>query len=415
MNIISLLLLIASVEATENNGWHSKLGSSKKHPLASFKDVFGYACPMRWLETSGASFPSRIDRRVEYLPDQDMTKCDDNLDADTWRAQGHGEGQIMLAASPPGHLTIGKEIERHVSAALAAAESQSPAFKFGFIDPKGDKWARTLHCRPNVGMHQCMFGERENTSLPVTGDLTLAKAFWDSHVSSARASYATKWTGSDPPTQFRAVVSRGWISYRMAPFTACSGFRSCGSAKLNAEIGVIGERVFVSVHIRMGDACNIVLNEARPYKGTIWGTLRGDGVPDRPCIAPAGYEAPLLKMKKLYGVTDVLLATDSPAAVEWAKTYTGLPVYHFEWDRAKLGGTNGGAWVEHRETEKSEVEAALLGVELLSYGHVLIGNMCSYYTNAIFDAMNGRRNTIVPYMSLDGCAMHAHPSIPFNS
>ena len=165
----------------------------------------------------------------------------------------------------------------------------------------------------------------------------------------------------------------------------------------------------------MGDACNIVLNEARPYKGTIWGTLRGDGVPDRPCIAPAGYEAPLLKMKKLYGVTDVLLATDSPAAVEWAKTYTGLPVYHFEWDRAKLGGTNGGAWVEHRETEKSEVEAALLGVELLSYGHVLIGNMCIYYTNAIFDAMNGRRNTIVPYMSLDGCAMHAHPSIPFNS
>ena len=122
-----------------------------------------------------------------------------------------------------------------------------------------------------------------------------------------------------------------------------------------------------------------------------------------------------MKMKNIYGVTDVLLATDSPAAVEWAKTYTGLPVYHFDWDRTKLGGTNGGAWIEHRETEKSEVEAALLGLELLSYGHVLIGNMCSYYTNAIFDAMNGRINTIFPYMSLDGCAMHAHPSIPFNS
>jgi hypothetical protein len=36
-----------------------------------------------------------------------------------------------------------------------------------------------------------------------TGDLTLAKAFWDSHVSSARASYATKWTGSDPPLTVR--------------------------------------------------------------------------------------------------------------------------------------------------------------------------------------------------------------------
>ena len=60
------------------------------------------------------------------------------------------------------------------------------------------------------------------------------------------------------------------------------------------------------------------------------------------------------------------------------------------------------------------MKAALLGLELLSYGHVLIGNMCSYYTNAIFDAMNGRRNTIVPYISLDGCAMHAHPSVPFN-
>jgi len=413
------MLVLVLVDASETG--RSRMREPGVDPLVGFKRAFGHACPMRWLETSGAAFPPHIDLEVEYLPDLDMTECDLNMDAAIWSAQGPGGGQITTG---PFFGTIGKEIERAVTAAVAAAESQLPAFKVGFSDPNANKWAKTLQCRPGVGTHQCMFGERENTSMTVTADDVdaggLAKAFWNSYMSSARASAETKWVGSDPGTQFRAVVSRGWISYRMTPYTSCvkgasgESARACRTARMIFPgLGSpMKKRVFASVHVRMGDACDILLEKPRPYVGHIWGTLRSDGTHDRPCISPSGYEAPLRRMKDLYGVTDVLLATDSPEAVEWAKRYSELPVHYFDWDRTHLGGTKGGAWVEHRETDKSEVEGALLGLELLSYGHVLIGNMCSWYTNAIFDAMNGRKNTIVPYISVDGCAIHSHASIP---
>jgi hypothetical protein len=97
---------------------------------------------------------------------------------------------------------------------------------------------------------------------------------------------------------------------------------------LNRDVHITGSRrVFASVHMRMGDACDVRLDKARPYIGIIWGTLnKNKKWGDRPCVVPSGYEEPLKKMKQKYGVTDILLATDSPEAITWAKAYTDLPV-----------------------------------------------------------------------------------------
>ena len=137
---------------------------------------------------------------------------------------------------------------------------------------------------------------------------------------------------------------------------------------------------------------------------------------DRPCIVPTGYEEPLRRLKEKYGVTDVLLATDSPEAIEWASKYTELTVHYFDFSRNKLS-SGGGSWIEHRvgELGSEEVEGTLLGLELLSYGHVFLGNMCSFYSMDAYNAMVGRRNTVVPFISVDGCALHNHNSIPFNT
>jgi hypothetical protein len=146
-------------------------------------------------------------------------------------------------------------------------------------------------------------------------------------------------------------------------------------------------RVFLSIHMRMGDACDKVELEARrePWHVAHLG---------RPCIAPQGYDEAVKMMTEKYGVTDILLASDSEEAIVWAKEQKNHDVHWLESDRSKLTDPysvlssesnltlkQSKGWIENREDiGRAEVEGALEEMDFLAHGQVFIGNMGSFYS-----------------------------------
>jgi hypothetical protein len=236
------------VEANDND-WHLKLESAfssghkrySSDPLASFKHAGGDACPMSWLEASAAAFPAAMNKAVEYLPDIDMSKCDQDVDAAIWNAQdGAQPSNFPITLTPPAGTTwtIGKTLRRNVEVAVKAAEEGKPSYRVGYHKPQNSKWASKLGCREGAGAWQCMFGERyvrmSHAKNKNEEAARLAKAFWESYLSSFRALGAevaaaspnVQLAAASPNAKFHAFVAQAWVMHRLMPFT--SGFKKAG-------------------------------------------------------------------------------------------------------------------------------------------------------------------------------------------
>ena len=154
-------------------------------------------------------------------------------------------------------------------------------------------------------------------------------------------------------------------------------------------------RVFLSIHMRMGDACDRVEEQERTIS---WEWEEGSG---RPCIAPHGYDDAVQKMTEMYNVTDILLASDQEDAIEWAKEQKNLDVHWLDSDRSKLN--HGSGWIENRaDIGKVETEGALEALDFLAHGQMFIGNMGSFFSRAVYKQMIGRHNIVLPWISVDG-------------
>jgi hypothetical protein len=203
------------------------------------------------------------------------------------------------------------------------------------------------------------------------------------------------------------VLYTGWISRRVMPLDACESFRNCEgvhvTSKMSSEsVHHNGTKpaIYLSLHVRAGDACDVVVDERPSFIGEIWRSGK------RKCASPNAYAPVIRRMCEEYSVTDILLATDSQDFIEWALATFPEVNWHFQdyLDRRKL--EHGKGWIEYRhDIGRVETESALNAVDLLSRGHVFIGSMCSHFSRSIFWAMVGRRNVLVPYASMDGCSL----------
>ena len=344
---------------------------------------------------------------VAYLPDMQHLECDENSE-DVVVVLQKILGKTADNASNyfkwhENRITLGKYLVKAgvELEAYATSGEEFPPPRPMRVDPRVDHWSRHLSCSSNTGAWQCLFGERvhnQNSSLGCFNHQQLAagEVIW-----SKRRCLGNQTCGYGQ-NKYLSILFRGWLLHMEVPFDACElGLRDrCASATVLSIRNIQSEpekRVFVSIHIRMGDACDRVVKEplAKPWR---W----SEGI-GRPCIAPAGYSEALHEVTLRYNVTDILLASDSPDAIVWAKSLVYAYDIHFvDSDRSRISEKRLG-WIENRnDIGTAEVEGALQALDLLAGGHVFIGCGGSHFARSIYSVMVGRRNMVVPWISVDG-------------
>ena len=154
----------------------------------------------------------------------------------------------------------------------------------------------------------------------------------------------------------------------------------------------------VSVHIRMGDACDYVMDKKRPYSGNFWQT----GYRNRPCFSFDVYLRELNRLRSLYGVHTVLLATDSETVLKRALNVTD---YNWVYVRSEIRSKYeyGHAYIETRDDLTTEmIDLSLYDMWLLRQGHLFIGNMFSHFSRYVYISMIGELGYIPPFIAVDG-------------
>eukprot|EP00571_Detonula_confervacea_P016047 CAMPEP_0172308402 /NCGR_PEP_ID=MMETSP1058-20130122/9004_1 /TAXON_ID=83371 /ORGANISM="Detonula confervacea, Strain CCMP 353" /LENGTH=419 /DNA_ID=CAMNT_0013020809 /DNA_START=246 /DNA_END=1505 /DNA_ORIENTATION=+ len=282
------------------------------------------------------------------------------------------------------------------------------------VKPKSDRWARHLDCVSDDAW-ECMFGVTMPSYEEISNKNEMAHANNLLH----RRSCAFSNSCQDGMQWHLSQLMHGWLYRWTMPLNACDGARkSCNNnvlSNINLPAGTTN-RVFLSIHMRMGDACDVVETTQRFTKAS-W----GGGEQSRPCIAPKGYEVAVKEFSKLYGVTDILLGSDSDEAIQWAKEQTSYDVHWLDSNRSKLmspySNVSSGStlndkwkkgWIENRDDIGwTEVEGALEEFDFLAHGQLFIGNMGSFYSRAVYRFMIGRQNVVAPYISIDGWPLGA--------
>jgi hypothetical protein len=163
--------------------------------------------------------------------------------------------------------------------------------------------------------------------------------------------------------------------------------------------------LLISMHVRRGDACG---RWAKDGDGRITRLFK------RPCYKLAVYMQAAAKMRREYGCTTILLATDSADVQKEAVAH--YPEYNWIWhdfDREMVGGTEGHdgmskglAFIEKREAAGKlnndvVVTSALGDLQLLSRGDMFIGSSLSVYTRLAFLLIQGRRGPMPPFHFVD--------------
>ena len=270
-----------------------------------------------------------------------------------------------------------------------------------FVNPAEDHWSRHLSCSSNSSAWTCMFGEHKNDTreLGLDDNISQGELIWR-----RRGCLVVGTCGAELSSTYLSILLRGWMLHSMMPLNSYElGYRSADASVKVVSIRNIlpapEERVFVSIHIRMGDSCDRI--ESTPRKEP-WHWEEGRG---RPCIAPPAYVKPLKLVAAQYNVTDILLASDSIDAVFWAKSLIDFDLHYVDFDRRKISDTRSG-WIENRDDiGHTEVESSIRALQLLSNGHIFIGCMGSHFSRAIYTLMVGRRNIVIPWVSVDGHSM----------
>ena len=261
--------------------------------------------------------------------------------------------------------TLGKKIDWFTKKAfLAYMERRNESHYFGlpkpwYHSPNETHWARHLPCANQTSSWDCMFG---NASATTTKDMTpydekvnMARKIWDLRT----CIFSKKYKCGDASPHHLKSLLLGWTFRYSLPLNACeANYRSDCQRNIvslrNLDASKIIQRVFLSVHMRMGDACDKVetLERLEPFH---W----GKGWKQRPCILPVGYTMAIERVTIMYGVTGILLASDSEDAFIWAKNQTKHDVHYLDMDRDNLD-THDKGWIEKRDDiGHVEVDGAL--------------------------------------------------------
>ena len=165
----------------------------------------------------------------------------------------------------------------------------------------------------------------------------------------------------------------------------------------------------IGMHIRRGDACETM------------GSAPAVGVTDldapRRCYPLSGYLKAVHEMRRLYGASHVLLATDSAEVVQRIRR-AGRD-FTWEWiavDRGAVGGGEGRnlgkppserRYIEHRAEARDPANALVVAslladLRLLSRADVIVGTSRSFVTVAAQLLVWARTGVLPPIISLEG-------------
>ena len=248
---------------------------------------------------------------------------------------------------------------------------------------------------PSDDVWQCMYGRAEGFGPPRHCDCNRPMPF------SRRDLYLT---------YINAIVLQG---NRTSPLVAK------GPAPLPLSYPDGG--IAVSVHVRGGDSCDIVVHAANrttwgywPFdwtglRATNWQSVR------RFCVHPSVHLAAVRGLMASRKVRSVLLATDQTEAVDVFRSLEteGIELHLVNFDRQSLAhkglGTNPGEnWIEYRMLKDSKfagqvMASAVEDVRHLARGHVLVAAMCSRFSRLVHGAMIAHNRREVDVVTLDKC------------
>ena len=372
----------------------------------------GFACPMEWLRQ-----PTHIPADLEYFPRVFFNECVHDYDeiiskilmapkAEQTHERDSGnvsDGQRNAPFRIPDRLTLGKYTNFATTFFMHAAFSgQYPRginIEVASTSPAESIWAKHLDCTPNASEWECLYGARHSKGVYRSeGEIEHQSFSKNEEHRIANELWMGRTQHFDDST---VLIVAGWISRLAIPLNACENNRNCIDipTRFVQNIARTKSPVYLSLHVRMGDACDQRVNERPAFTGDIWRTGR------RSCVLPIAYGPILRSMQERYNVTDILLATDSQEVIDWAVNTTNYNWHFLDFDRGRLGRSDKG-WIEYRtDIGRIETESALMDIELLSKGHVFVGGLCSHFSLSVLWSMIGRRNAVIPYASMDGCSL----------
>lgn len=160
----------------------------------------------------------------------------------------------------------------------------------------------------------------------------------------------------------------------------------------------------VGMHVRHGDACDFFIDTPEDDMNRY---LRSG---KRPCFTPSVYIGKLRKMRELYGVRKVFLATDSEEMIKAAQEEKEFNWVFLDLERSPFkrpeGTQDRAAMLEWRNFRgKPELEditfSSIAGLELVSGADMFIGTFTSEFSMMAFYLMAGKKMSVPPYISLD--------------
>ena len=172
--------------------------------------------------------------------------------------------------------------------------------------------------------------------------------------------------------------------------------------------------VAVSVHVRGGDSCDIVVHAANRTTWGYWAPTSDVRI-RRFCVHPSVHLAAVRALMASRNVHSVLLATDQTEAVDIFRPLEreGIELHLHNFDRRPLAHAGAGAdppdnWIEYRMLKRPEIAghvmaSAIEDVRHLARGHVLVAAMCSRFSQLVHGAMIAHNRREVEVVTLDKC------------
>lgn len=280
----------------------------------------------------------------------------------------------------------------------AVALMKTPTWYMTASPSTRDKWAKGLHCGPEIDAWACMFGENRRGVVPCYGNETVPEN---------RTLVAL--------AMIRAVLLQG---KPQSPLLAPEPEPMLTPHKITHKFNI-------SVHVRGGDSCDHRINTTGTVPafrvahydncgefGRITSRHHTTKHPancfSRSCVdASVHYRMLQDLMQRLGGlhkVDKVFLATDDVDAVRIFSNVRGLVVHSMDRENLRYGH----GWIEKRvDLNITDVTlSTLTDLRLLSNGHVLIASMCSYFSRLAWNMMVARHEHDIPWYSTEKCLPH---------
>ena len=155
----------------------------------------------------------------------------------------------------------------------------------------------------------------------------------------------------------------------------------------------------VSMHVRQGDACDKMVNTVNEKITSVLMPTNNYRI----CYSVDVYMSKLYKLKELYGVKRVYLATDSQDMID--RTYIEK---EFNWIYINVTRDifNSRTFVDHRMKNEEifrqiALFSAVADLELMRRGDIFLGAFSSHYSKMAYYLMSGSKMRPIPFISVD--------------